>query len=453
MTNLPKQWKGITQDFNEIESMSEDSCLVCLSQKEVAILLGALVPFQWRTRWTSLPNNENLDFIDDLIGKLMTCERVVEDVTYENCLFSIKYSDEELPLVFADIRGCIVQTIVDETIDDPPYDRTDGQYDDAIANDLDCLWGACLQVTKFMILQSVRAIDFIESVVGVANQAQDIMALFPVGQLYKVSTELIGAAGELTVLVIRDYLTNPNTESDMACSLFCYWRSIQPSAPYVWDDAIWEAWRETDYFSPVNVAANPQRFFLKTVVVAQGTLRAAQQFFLGLNDCSNDWIALCLNCNDGEPYCYTWLDGDGFVPAWDINAWLGATATYDGGNDRIVAGKPATPLIGAVAELEIDTLGTVVTEISVVISWLATRVTDTDGVNFFLDNVSVQDTDIGASGTSVTITYTPSEPEFVNIIKLQFASGGNDQADAAFLYVEKLTINGAGVNPFGTDNC
>lgn len=70
------QWKSVQRDYDYIFSRTEDSCLYCLTNQEVALILASLSDATWLTRWYSVTSQTILssrinELVSGLEAKLM----------------------------------------------------------------------------------------------------------------------------------------------------------------------------------------------------------------------------------------------------------------------------------------------------------------------------------------------------------------------------------------------
>lgn len=74
MSGYPRDWKAFTYDYGKLLAYTDEDCNICLTQRQIAIIQGALSPLYWDTRWENLPTSIKLqNLIGDIEGKLMAC--------------------------------------------------------------------------------------------------------------------------------------------------------------------------------------------------------------------------------------------------------------------------------------------------------------------------------------------------------------------------------------------
>lgn len=83
------RWKAVKLDWSVIETYREDECLVCLTPRQAAALLGYMRGMEWRTRWDNLPADIDLQgFVDDIQGRLIdvACN---DDTSLRECICNL----------------------------------------------------------------------------------------------------------------------------------------------------------------------------------------------------------------------------------------------------------------------------------------------------------------------------------------------------------------------------
>lgn len=158
----------------------------------------------------------------------------------------------------------------------------------------------------------------------------------------------------------------------------------------------------------------------------------------------------CLTCGQDE-WCYTWLGGAGFSPAWTFNDFDGL-ATYDGAGDRVVGVKQVSQSGSSSVDMEIAA-NAIVTSIVFDVEYNNTRNTPNDRLKIIVNGETVNTLNVDTGVNQEQIAYSPSGGVQAGTIGGQFYAGYDTPGDAGYLYVTKITVRGVGVNPFGSDNC
>lgn len=152
-------------------------------------------------------------------------------------------------------------------------------------------------------------------------------------------------------------------------------------------------------------------------------------------------------------WCYTWLDGAGFSPAWslDFGSYNSGTDQLDGTNTNPSTGN--TVLLQAKLHFDASTI----TWFSVMFNFksgdtfggnsFAIGNGTTYGVNIF-DSAAAptNDEQIGAFLGGVSV------PGVITDLWIQIGVPSKDTLDT-YLNITQITIRGTGTNPFGDDNC
>lgn len=171
---------------------------------------------------------------------------------------------------------------------------------------------------------------------------------------------------------------------------------------------------------------------------------------------SNAGVALeaAADCDECEcAWCYTWLSGDGFSPAWTLTY-----GTYDGGNDRI-NGVHTNPVTGntCLIQAKINFASTTITFYEV--EFAVKSVSTAGGNSYAIGNGTVYGTNvfdiISPSPQNVETTYVLGGDSFPGALTDLWIQLGVPSLNSLATYnrVTKITIKGVGTNPFGETNC
>lgn len=459
-----RKWKGIQQDWNVVQAFDNTTDkFTCLTQRDQNVIIQALTPLRWATRWTNLPSPDDLDYIDQLIGKIM-CNQECCDAVLE-CVDTTPGRDL--------IREIVIETIDGETGGNGVYGEGNPIFNGC---DKDIIFGATTALVDYVNSTIIDVFEIIE----VSTNFIEAINLWAdnIDILGSLPSFILEALNWIQDNIQQNYEANftVNLRDTYRCDLLCLWveNDCQLTSRMVFEYyllrigsvSVFSTFADTVTFLVAGVWSGSQIVdAMFAMVFGSIAVDDAVGFFdikglysfntivaVGANSPDPDWLLLCDPCAEPQ-YCYTWLGGDGFIPAWTINTFIGGTASYDAFDDRLVGGKSPTPDTGAIIDISYDTLGTDITEIEVIVTWLATRITGTDGIYFIVDGIQQQFNSIGTSGTDQTFTYTPVTPLTGSIIKIQAVSAGNTAGDSAFIWMTKLTVNGEGINPFGASNC
>lgn len=152
-------------------------------------------------------------------------------------------------------------------------------------------------------------------------------------------------------------------------------------------------------------------------------------------------------------WCYTWLSGDGFSPAWsfDFGSYNGSLDRMEGANTDPVTGN--TNLIQA-------KINFTASQITYFLVEIAYKSQDTFGGNSLqIGNGTTYGANIFAQITPTpTFTETTvalggvSTPGELTDLWMQLGVPSKNSLDT-YCYVTRVTIKGEGTNPFGETNC
>nr|CRY97922.1 hypothetical protein [uncultured prokaryote] len=342
MSDINKRWKAHQFDWNVIaEEDTEKNYILCINQRESAMLLGALTPTLWRTRWLNLPESEDLQWIVDLKAKLLENTLCCDAV--EICIESSE-----------GIREIIKEIIREYTTGDPSREIGGGNPVFDSCNS-DIIFGAVTSLVDYLNAQIIDALEIIE----VASNPIEAINLWAdnlpfAGQL---ASALIEAINWIQENIEENYLANYTTglRDTYRCDLFCLWKEspdckLTPAmvAGYfggrIGSPDLLQSLNDVLQFLFTGVWAGSQ--IVDTMhVIALASLVATDAigFFdlpstysfdtavaLGANSPDPDWAILCEDCNEGE-WC-RYFDFTTGQHGWQsLNIGVGWGATYSAG--------------------------------------------------------------------------------------------------------------------------
>lgn len=208
---MKKKWKGLTTDWEVVSDMDNvNTSIACLTQREQAILLSALTPLKWRTRWTGLPDSQSLDFIDNLIGKLMTNSTCCETVLY--CI----------------LNDTDVQDGIQDLIDGLGEGSSTENLGDGIAELKACqpdyIFGAVTELVKYLNTSAIDAFEILETATNFVEIITEWLDNYPVvQQLIAPITDYIAWIQD-NIAENYDAQYTQALEDTYRCDLFCLWR-------------------------------------------------------------------------------------------------------------------------------------------------------------------------------------------------------------------------------------
>lgn len=210
MSDITKKWKAHQFDwFTMIEQDTEQNFYVCLNQQEMAMILGALTPTLWRTRWINLPIDEDLQWIVELKAKLLCSNGCCDGV--ETCI-----RDSE------GIREIIREIIREETISDParPIGGDNPAFDSCPP---DVVFGA---VTAFVDYLNSTILDALE-IIEIATNPLEAINLW--ADNIQIAGSLASGLVEAIDFILENVAENYDANYTVAlrdqyrCDLFCLW--------------------------------------------------------------------------------------------------------------------------------------------------------------------------------------------------------------------------------------
>lgn len=461
-----REWKGIQTDWNATALMTTDENIsVCLSQREIGIILSALTPAKWRTRWENLPESQSLDFIDDLVSKLMmteSCEMNCDDVA--NCI-------ETSPAV----NSAITEIITNNNYGDRNTVIGAGNPVFDSCNE-DIIFGATTYLIDYVNTSIVDALEIIEVSTNFieAIQLWAENAPFPiVGQL---ASRLLQAIAWIQDNIAENYLANYTTglRDTYRCDLFCIWMESPDCKLTAGDVALYFASRvgAQSFFSTLSdsitfliagVWSGPQIVdAMFALVMISMTADDAIGWFringlyewnvavaLGSNNPDADWSILCDECIT-ETWChdidFTLSDG-GFTRSITPNRGVYVPgvgwniASTPSGADRCGVYIQREFALSAITSVELTYSLSSATPERAVRLWLVN-----DGV---FANVIYQEPADNGTGVIKSWSGTANVDEIQIVLDANLDNDCTTQTGA----ITGLRIAGTGVNPFGADNC
>lgn len=323
------RWKGLTHDWITFAGMDDGtllpSTMACLTELEASIIVAALTPLSWETRWENLPEgkiDEIQALIADIQAKIMCNNGCCETVAY--CIRND-----------AGVQAALNEWAKGEGWGQP------AERDFPIApTDLDCLWGGISAMVTFMRADFETILDAIDSAASAVEAAGDWMKLFPAPQARAVS-EVFAIVAPIGTATIKATLTQ-GTLDGMKCDLFCMVQAATNYAPpYKLTLELFLEWLQVyaDDTNPLEIGRRSLALCYVGVTLGLGiqtfavlSRRAAiQRYTLNIDNCNDDWNGICDDCE--IPYCAAWL-GENSVNGFTVNSGAfiqdGAVSRVDG---------------------------------------------------------------------------------------------------------------------------
>jgi hypothetical protein len=472
MSDIEKAWKGHQFDWTTIAEQTIDkNFYVCLNQREMAMILGALTPTLWRTRWLNLPDTEDLDWIVQLKAKLLCSNGCCDGV--EECV-----RDSE------GIREIIREIIKETTIEDPtrPLGGDNPAFDGCPP---DVIFGG---VTSLVDTLNQSILDTLEIIEVYTNPLEALNLAFdnnPVTGL--LSSRLIETIDWIISNVAENYAANYTIglRDTYRCDLFCLWKESEDcslsladvaqyfqsrvaSAPSPLQDlspligflvgGFWSGPEIVDIMHLLCVAMLTASDRIGWLPIGNG-YGVELAIALGANNPDSDWMILCDECVTPE-WCYTWdfTANDG---GWTVYNLAGVfTATYQAG----VGWRPVNVTGGGrthrAASIKID--------VPVMANITSVEIEYDFTIGSFVDTTSTFVTGYEPPQTDLAFALTSGQPSGVGLT--EFRTFDIDTAENFFVFfrssvrnigqtpngdvtIRRVTLRGTGLNPFGTDNC
>ena len=227
MTNK-STYKNVAWDADFYNSLTDDECIVCLTERQI-YLIGAIIGvIRWTTRWIGNITGMDLDAIQsDLeyrISERMTCTSVSDILNKITSLEQqINITQQQIDAANGGEPLPTPDTSYDTAFDTPEKLSdatwaTDG-CDDTDKNEW---WGGITELVRYINQTNVDALQNISQAGNAASQAQRLISGIPVvGQL--PIDEVVGWASFLADELLDEYEATVDEEllEQTQCDLFC----------------------------------------------------------------------------------------------------------------------------------------------------------------------------------------------------------------------------------------
>lgn len=474
--------KLVSWDVGFYNSLSDDDCIVCLTEKQV-YLVGQIIDqlTWWRTRWIG---NSGLLDVNDISANLehrlsdkMTCEQLTQLINKVNSI------DSDIQIIKQDISGDNISIDNSTELGDT---LTAQQRSDFLGGgtpsgdcDLDELYAAVGALVDYihdrnsdMLLElSEFAGDPVGGVARLISGIPVLGALLPADEAMEHFTFLVDELGDnYESIADVDFLR------EVKCDLFCYLRNDSPCGITI-DDFI-------DFYNsktPVNIEmvgttivdiisllmtgnfAGDQFFWVATGI--QMLMAFAGEEFFGkvgfksyehtiraaYDDPDNDWTIFCTDCPDPD-WCHTfdfttgtlgwsnepsradWVTGEG----WRRNTGFNDTT-------RFVIYSP--------------TISTTVVRVAMTFSEPYTLIAGDSTRSWRVETRNATELILEVFEDGDTIDDFDEQLTATELISDEFRIAGvsdNGFSSPEFpttFYLRSVTLWGTGSNPFGSDNC
>lgn len=184
-----------------------------------------------------------------------------------------------------------IQDLVENNF--PEAQNDESVFDNAIPvenvkDDLDCLWGASLELTKLLLQRTAALLDFLESAVNALSGLTDFLSTVGTVIPYARWLELGGLVANVAVAAARLWVDDLATEDSLACELFCRIRANGG----VLDTSVFESW--VDWVQSDTPPYLPGQTAFRITALSYPRQSLFGRYVLAYDDqCSNDWQSLC----------------------------------------------------------------------------------------------------------------------------------------------------------------
>jgi len=349
MTKQIEDWRSkIRWSADFYKSLSDDECVICLTQKQIYLIGQVIEPLTWsNTRWFG--DKSGLDFAsisEELayrIQETMSCETLSQIATQiTNLQLQInEIANETIPPEVAE--EILNNTITDEYTQ-AELDAFDASVDVCDTAGKDAIYGACNAIVRHINQTNIDALEKVSQAGNVPNQISTVISGLPVIGLLPFD-EAFAYASFIAEELLDEYDATVTEEllQTCICDLFCI--AVANDCSLGWHDlinyygskigttgldvalalanvvnfALVGTFSGDDYFyylslfQLLSVAIADSYFGSKTIEFYSIVMKT------GLNSPDNDWSLLCDEC----PQFYRRLTYDF---ATGLNGWSFATA-------------------------------------------------------------------------------------------------------------------------------
>lgn len=324
MTNK-STYKIVGWDADYYNGLSDDECLICLTEKQVYLIGVVIGAIQWSTRWIGNITGFDLKAIQDnleyRIAERMTCQNVStllqKIIDLEIAIDNI--SDEVVPP--EEIDDPVTQSFT-ETFTEAEIEAFSASVDVCDDDGKDAIYGGVVAIVNYIHAVNLDSLQELSQIGNVPDQIARFISATPVGLL--PFDEAFDFAEFIATELLEEYEAVVNEEllENVRCDLFCI--AVANDCTLSWNDII-------NYFGSKVAGDGSLSSTLGTITnVAQfaltGTFSGNDYFYFlclfqlisvavankyfdtrgieyyatilktGLNSPDNDWTLLCDAC-------------------------------------------------------------------------------------------------------------------------------------------------------------
>jgi len=346
LTNISKL---VGWSVDEYDELTEDECLVCLTEKELYLLGQAMQQMRWTTRWDN-PNELPLPDLDTIASTLD--EKMSPDTCLDFCQLMIDCINDPDSGVGQSIISTVGNTTSTELIE-----VGQGQRDLLLGDgnnplcDSDIWWGGINNMVDQLDTNNMDALQILEVLTNVGEWVTQVA-----GGIFGVEAPLIQSMLEWGTFIQESILENYEAQITTAymdqvkCDLFCVAINNCELSPQDIVDYFYERLEASlSYGSLLNESLEflvlgvwSGSEIADAMMLSQVVFRAQFGMWfqdvafnsidldlrLGFNDPSNDWVLLCDECQ----WIHKWLDGNGNP---EVDGWYIEDGAYEPVEDEI----------------------------------------------------------------------------------------------------------------------
>lgn len=369
-------------------------------------------------------------------------KKPVLDVRLRDCYLELRRAGSFHWENAGDIRNC---DICDKCSDGTGGDVIDPESSQTTLED--CAWGGAVSLSNLIWDEIGTILDLIDAIPTVEEAFEDWREqghgdVRQVAAWFETILTVFSIIASITTAIIR-FLMDSEKQNQITCDIYC--AILDGGLPYRYSGAVHES-----LISKWNVSFSEDAvIFLAKAALHYiiGQAYAAMYFRLGLDDCSDDWLILCPDCEDNawcknlqlvtvgtgfELFQGVWTSGEGIEGVWSTGS---------------------VPRVGYAQRIYGRILIPAATHISTVrIKYETGGIADDDGigsgVQFGTVNTGLQTgLDEGIHNTVWDVDETTVDPTYLEFWA-HYGFTENPAAPARFVFIREIEICGTGPDPF-----
>lgn len=321
--------KLVRWDADYYNSLSDEDCIVCLTQQEVYLIGQITDMLRWKnTRWIGNLVGLDLDLIasnlEYKLSERMTCQNITK------LLEKITQLETKIDYVFNETVVNEGDTVYDvnETVMDDVYTPEQMQSGDMAVSADDCdndgkssIYGACSTLVRYIVQNNIDFLqNFTQSTGNIAEQIQTLTGAFPPTDLL-AADDLAKYTNFLIDELLEEYEATVDEEliQQTICDLFCiaiandcvltmydvfyyFGGKVSPSL-----SNITTTFTDLVQFALIGTFTGDMYFYflcyfqllsagMSDVVTGTSLQLYEQQMSAGFNSPDDDWMIFCVDC-------------------------------------------------------------------------------------------------------------------------------------------------------------